>query len=225
MSADEKAKRIYVVVSGKQKRDYFAVIRKVITDINMSFEKLLVTELVPLPDAPEVLLDYRELLGHELAERDEIFVGRRAKAYKVQALLNGIEEKSVRLTQHVQTVINVQGDYFGQSTVGVVNSTTSEGEGVSYRPQTWEKVVTYAAGLLSLATILYLLIRNQPIADPNFAVLVRIVLSLIAAVFGATLPGTLGIDIQRKGLAIRAAGALALFIVTFMLTPKIFLSP
>ena len=59
--ADENAKRIYIAVGGKQKRDYFSAIRKSINDINRSFEKLSVTELVPLPDVSDILIDYREL--------------------------------------------------------------------------------------------------------------------------------------------------------------------
>src|SRR5260370_1441607 len=74
--ADEKAKRIYIFVTGDQKRDYFATIRKVLSEINASFEKLAVTEFVPLPDASEVLIEYRELIGHELGKRERCSLGR-----------------------------------------------------------------------------------------------------------------------------------------------------
>jgi internalin A len=228
VTTDEKAKRTYVFVSGEQKRDYFAAIRKIINDINGSFEKLGVTEFVPLPDAPDVLLDYRELIGYELGERDEIFVGRLGRAYQVQALLNGIEEKSVRRRKYSQTTIHVQGDYYAHSTVGradhgVVDQRWSEGGNreLNYQPSGWEKAITYATGLLFIGVISFLLIRNQPIADPNLVVLVRILLSLIVAVFGATVPGMLKVDLKNKGIAIRATGALALFVLTFLLTPTV----
>src|SRR5205085_3301625 len=100
-----------------QRRDYFAVIRKAIAEINASFEKLGITELVPLPDVPEILVDYRELLGHELAGRSEIFIGRLGREYSVATLLNGIESEASRRNAVPQTIINVQGDYFSQSRV------------------------------------------------------------------------------------------------------------
>ena len=126
--SDEKAKRIYVSVSGQQKRDYFAIIRKVISDINASFEKLDVTELVPLPDAPEVLIEYRELIGYELDRRGEIFVGKLRRAYSVSELLNGIEDEKSRREQPAHTVINV-GNYIQQSRVGSIASFTNQGPG------------------------------------------------------------------------------------------------
>ena len=52
---DKHEKRIYIEVSGRQPRDYFATIRKTILEINDSFEKLDVTEWVPLPDQEDTL--------------------------------------------------------------------------------------------------------------------------------------------------------------------------
>ena len=72
-----------------------------------------------------------------------------------------------------------------------------------------------------MALVAFLLVRNQPIADPNLVVLVRILLSLIVSIFGATVPGMLKVDLEAKGLIIRATGALALFVITYMLTPAV----
>jgi hypothetical protein len=46
-------------------------------------------------------------------------------------------------------------------------------------------------------------------------------LSLSIAVLGATVPGFLNVGWSGRGLAIRAGGALALFVLTFLLTPQI----
>jgi small GTP-binding protein len=224
--ADEKAKRLYISVRGEQKRDYFSIIKKVITDINSSFEKLQITEYVPLPDVPDVLIDYSELRGYEIAKRSEIFVGRLGRAYDVQALLNGIEKLASRETQ----VILVQGDYYVNPnttthSTQIMHSariTVNEsGENMGYVAKTWEKVIVYLSGVAFMSLVGYLLIRNDPIADPNLVVVVRTILSLVVALFGATIPGMLRVDFSAKGLTIRAIGALALFVLTFVFTPNV----
>jgi small GTP-binding protein len=229
VTADTHAKRIRVVVQGTQRRDYFATIRKVVTEINTSFEKLVFTEFVPLPDFPTILIDYRELIGYELDGRTDIFIGRLGRSYQVTKLLNGIEAPSTREPAASHTIVNVTGDYITNSTIGtsgqsmiIVGQTPSpEERKMVYQPQTWERIVAYAAAVLFLGVVSFIAIRNEPIADPNIVVLIRTVLSLVVAVIGATVPGMLHVDMSRKGLAIRATGALALFVITFMLTPQV----
>lgn len=222
--ADEKARRIYIHVYGKQKRDYFSAIRKMILDISNSFEKLPFLELVPLPDVPDVLLDYRELVGHEVAARSEIFVGRLGRAYNVSALLSGIEPKAERDVA-AQTVINIQGDYFDNSDRRMRSESNDHvkepGQNMSRHVQGWEKIVVYSTGVLFAGLVIFLAVRNTPFADPNIVVFMRILLSMVVAVFGAVVPGMLSVDFSAKGLTIRAIGALALFVITFLLTPKV----
>jgi len=95
--ADIRDKKIYVYVSGEQRLKYFAHIRKTFRDIHGSFEKLDVKEWVPLPDAPVFAVEYEELIGHEVAKREEIFVGKLRRAYSVSDLLNGIESPMERI--------------------------------------------------------------------------------------------------------------------------------
>jgi hypothetical protein len=92
---------------------------------------------------------------------------------------------------------------------------------VEYQPQTWERVIVYGAALLIIGLIVFLVIRNEPIADPNFVVFIRIVLSLAVAALGAFIPGMLKVGFDRRGYMIRASGALALFVITFLLTPRV----
>jgi internalin A len=110
VKADEKAKRITVAVMGKQRRDYFAAVRDAFAEIHQSFEKLSVTELVPLPDRPDVLLEYRELIGYENAGRDEYFIGRIGSSYQVKDLLNGIVDENRRKDDRISMTFNVSGD-------------------------------------------------------------------------------------------------------------------
>jgi len=115
--ADDRERLIDIQVGGKQKRDYFAVIRGTLNEIRASFQKLTITELVPLPDNPTICLEYQELIGYELAGRDEYFVGKLGKAYSVSQLLNGIEKPEQR--QHGN--IYVKGDYVQEKKVAEVN--------------------------------------------------------------------------------------------------------
>ncbi|OYQ34180.1 hypothetical protein CHU95_12025 [Niveispirillum lacus] len=84
-----------------------------------------------------------------------------------------------------------------------------------------ERLAALAAGFLILATVLFLLVRNQPITDPALFLALRLLLSLCAAILGATLPGFLRLDWKGKGFAIRAGGALALFVLSYVYTPAL----
>lgn len=94
--ADKKEKYITVSVSGRQRIEHFSVIRKTIHDLKKSFEKLAMTEWIPLPDVPNFSIEYEELIGYEECGIEDIFVGRLKKSYKVRELLNGIEIENIR---------------------------------------------------------------------------------------------------------------------------------
>ncbi|MCP5104754.1 MAG: GTP-binding protein, partial [bacterium] len=87
---DEEAKKVAIYVNGEQKRDYFAVIRNALRAINESFEKLDATEKVPLPDKEGISIEYPELIGYQMANRDDIFVGKLGKSYSTGQLLADI---------------------------------------------------------------------------------------------------------------------------------------
>jgi hypothetical protein len=87
--------------------------------------------------------------------------------------------------------------------------------------QLYERIVGTTAGAICLGLIIFLVVRNQPFADPTLALLTRVIVSLVAAVFGATLPGFLNLQWNAGGLGLRAGGALALFVLTFLVTPQV----
>lgn len=91
--------------------------------------------------------------------------------------------------------------------------------------QSWERIAAGVAAAVVLLLVTYLVIRNQPFVDPNLVILTRIVLSLSVAVFGATVPGFLNVGWSFKGTAIRAGGALALFVLSFVFTPTVIQTP
>src|SRR5919205_2872615 len=90
-----------------------------------------------------------------------------------------------------------------------------------YHPAGWERLCAVLAAAVGLGVMLYLVVRNEPFRDPNLVVIARIILSLSIAVLGATVPGFLNVDWSARGFAVRAGGALALFVLTFLLTPRI----
>ena len=85
----------------------------------------------------------------------------------------------------------------------------------------FDRIAASCAALAIIGLVVFLLVMNQPIADPRLFFAFRVVLSLSAAVLGAAIPGFLEIGWTGRGLAIRAGGALALFLLTFLFTPDL----
>jgi hypothetical protein len=85
----------------------------------------------------------------------------------------------------------------------------------------FDRIAATFAALVIVALGVFLLIRNQPIADPKLFFVLRVVLSFGTATLGASIPGFLSVGWSGGGLAIRAGGALALFVLTFVYTPNL----
>lgn len=83
----------------------------------------------------------------------------------------------------------------------------------------FERIAATVAALIVIGLSVFLLIRNEEIADPRLFFVLRVVLSFSAAVLGACIPGFLEVGWSGGGLAVRAGGALALFVLTFVFTP------
>lgn len=90
----------------------------------------------------------------------------------------------------------------------------------SEKSGTFERAFAVAWASIIFAFVIFLVLRNQPI-ETNYYAWVRILLSFAIAVLGATIPGFLDVEWKGAGLAIRAAGALALFVLTFFATPQV----
>ena len=89
--ADYEAKKIYIYVKGKQKKDYFAAILYFFREIINSFEKIKAIEQVPMPDDPDVICSYKHLLT--LSEKGiEAFIPDGSeKLYRVKELLGMVQ--------------------------------------------------------------------------------------------------------------------------------------
>ena len=95
VKADIEAKRINIYVNGEQKRDYFASILQKLREINSSFEKLEVTERIPLPDNPEVTVSYDHLLKLEFRGIKKYMPEGSDKDYVVSDLLGTVNNESI----------------------------------------------------------------------------------------------------------------------------------
>lgn len=85
-----------------------------------------------------------------------------------------------------------------------------------------DKILGSITGIIFILMFFYIIIRNEPFADKNLVTLTRTILSLSIALVGASVPGFLNITwTTKKGFAIRAGGALALFTLTYLFTPQV----
>jgi hypothetical protein len=85
----------------------------------------------------------------------------------------------------------------------------------------FDRIAATLAALVIVGLAVFLLIRNQPITDPRLFFVLRVVLSFSAATLGASIPGFLDVGWSGGGLLVRAGGALALFVLTFVYTPDL----
>ncbi|MCV6639487.1 COR domain-containing protein [Candidatus Albibeggiatoa sp. nov. NOAA] len=112
IKADNEDRNIQIWVTGQQKRDYFATIRKTLWDLHNEFEKLDVIELVPLPDKDKrgqtVYVEYEELIGLYLDNETIFHSGKLRKKYNIKQLLDGIVDMDN--SQQVRSEIHVYGD-------------------------------------------------------------------------------------------------------------------
>jgi hypothetical protein len=90
-----------------------------------------------------------------------------------------------------------------------------------YKPGLWERVVATTCAMAILVVVFIVVLRKEPFADQNQVVLLRTILSLAVGIIGAVVPGFLQVDLSRKGVAIRAGGALALFVITYFFSPRV----
>jgi GTPase SAR1 family protein len=100
IKADLVDRRIFISIIGKEqtRRAFLAVIRSAFEEINSNF-KIEIKRMIPLPDYPDVLVSYDELIVYENNHKATYFVATRGveKDYEVRHLLDGIEELTTRI--------------------------------------------------------------------------------------------------------------------------------
>ena len=96
---DTQAGKVYISVRGEvpvRRRNALAVIRDQFRQIHGTIPKIGAQEKVPLPDNPDVVVGYEHLLWLEEQGRETYDPEGARKSYRVQDLLNGIEDPEKR---------------------------------------------------------------------------------------------------------------------------------
>ncbi len=93
VKADVEARRINIWVQGETPREYLHYLRYLLTDINSSFEKLTVSERVPMPDDPQRTADYETLLNYAKEDIPYYIPEGTSKKYSVHELLGLVQPK------------------------------------------------------------------------------------------------------------------------------------
>lgn len=106
---------------------------------------------------------------------------------------------------------------YKEFTEQLVASTEDLTEG-SQGMKTWEKVTMITSGLALIAVLLCLAVLVPEPTDFQIFVF-RIVLAIGASAFACVIPGFLNIESRSKLLLIRAGGALAVFVLIYILNP------
>ncbi|MCX6583496.1 MAG: leucine-rich repeat domain-containing protein [Candidatus Aminicenantes bacterium] len=91
VKSDDREQTITMAVTGAQRREYLAVILNTLREINAGFDKIDVSERVPLPDNPGIGVDYHHLLQLERMGEAELFPEKATRRYNVKELLDGIK--------------------------------------------------------------------------------------------------------------------------------------
>ncbi|CAK8720402.1 hypothetical protein KKHLCK_09585 [Candidatus Electrothrix laxa] len=92
--ADMEARRINLWVLGKRPKEYLHYLRYLLADINSSFEKLTVSERVPMPDDPQRTVDYETLLKYAERGIERYIPEGSDEDYSVHKLLGLVQPKS-----------------------------------------------------------------------------------------------------------------------------------
>ena len=92
--ADNEAKRIQIMVTGKDSKLFLALICLTFRELHAGIEGLKVSERIPLPDQPALSVAYKTLLNYAEKKLETIIPEGTEKAYSVQELLNGVRIES-----------------------------------------------------------------------------------------------------------------------------------
>ncbi len=93
IKADYEKRRINIWVNGQRRKEYLHFLWYSLREINASFEKLSVSERVPMPDDPQRTADYETLLNFAKADTDVYFPEGSKKKYSVKELLGLVQPR------------------------------------------------------------------------------------------------------------------------------------
>lgn len=91
VKADTEARRIYLRVNGPRRKEFLSFLWFSLREINSNFEKLAVSERIPMPDDPHITADYQTLLNCLKEGIEKYMPDGAAKSYSVKELLGLVE--------------------------------------------------------------------------------------------------------------------------------------
>jgi hypothetical protein len=97
-------------------------------------------------------------------------------------------------------------------------ATTVELTGDNMTMQKWEKITMIAAGAATVAVLLSIAVLLPQPTDFQIFVF-RIVLAIGVSAFACVIPGFLNLESRSRLLALRAGGALAVFVLVYLWNP------
>ncbi len=199
--ADSEDKRIFIRVRGSQqsRRIFLSVIRSHFDTIHGTISKIEAREKVPVPDHPDIAVDYKHLQILEAKGISSFIPERLEHEVSVRQLLDGVRTEQPE---------NIKSE----------SDNTDTGP-TCIRTNLWEKIGAFAFGIIFIVTMLIIAaIFPEP---TDFQIFIfRVVLALAASGIGAVMPGFLHVEWDQKYLPyIRAGGAIALFVIVYLVNP------
>jgi small GTP-binding protein len=91
IKADTEARRIYLWVNGPRRKEYLSFLWFSLREINASFEKLAVSERIPMPDDPSCSAEYQTLVRYAEQGSDIYIAEGSGKMYSVRQLIGMVE--------------------------------------------------------------------------------------------------------------------------------------
>ncbi len=137
--ADNEDRHISIAVTGEQRRDYFAIIRKTLNTIHNSFEieKLGIDERVCLPDDPKLDVSLQHLHKLESMGESNYIPEGANKPYSVRALLGTVDTKFEQMIQQLQGEKKEDFSFNTSVSLGLF------GPSFSFSLPTWKKISQY----------------------------------------------------------------------------------
>jgi small GTP-binding protein len=121
IKADTEARRIYLWVNGPRRKEYLSFLWFSLREINSSFEKLNVSERIPMPDDPTCSADYQTLVKYAQRGNDMYIPDGSDKEYSVRQLLGTIEPDREDQLLELLRMIKAQLDEKDAADAGAVN--------------------------------------------------------------------------------------------------------
>jgi internalin A len=110
ITVDQEQKRIYISVNGNNRKDYFAYLLFTLRQLNRSFENLKEVELIPMPDNPEYVMGYDDLLFQLEQDQEYCFPSGARKKYKIKDLLGIVSYVDEPLTIILKKLEQIHAD-------------------------------------------------------------------------------------------------------------------